>query len=184
MAKRSRALPAEVQARVNDALRIRLDGAEFWDLREFVREEAGSAWHLEPGENPLSDSQIRRYQQWADAAIDASGERSRKKLLRRHAAKRRNLYAKAVLAGDHRTALACLSDEAKLLGLYPAERAKHEHSGPKGTPIEAKVSHDVADLLPSADVVGALLRSAFDAEADRQVRRDGAAEPLDTARPQ
>ena len=187
MGKRSRALPVEVQARVNDALRIRLDGAEFWDLREFVREKEkddGSAWHLGPGQNPLSDGQIRRYQQWADEVIEESGERSRRKLLRRHAAKRRNLYAKAVLTGDYRTALACLSDEAKLLGLYPAERAKYEHTGPKGRPIEAKVSHDIAELLPPADVVGALIRSALDAEADRALRRDGQAEPVDTPRPQ
>jgi hypothetical protein len=37
---------------------------------------------------------------------------------------------KAVAGDDLKTALACLADEAKLLGLYPPARA--EVSGPKG----------------------------------------------------
>src|SRR5262245_10990160 len=111
--------------RVEDLLRIRLDGAEWWDVREFVREkegEEGSAWQLGPGATPLSDSQIRRLLAKADGAVEASHMRSRRKLLRRHLAQRRNLYAKAVLAGDLRTALACLRDEAELRGLYPPKK--------------------------------------------------------------
>jgi hypothetical protein len=122
VAKADKALVAR---RVEEVLRIRLDGAEFWDVREYVREkeaEPGSAWHLEEGAKPLSDGQIRRYQQRADALLERSHERSRKKLLRRHLAKRRNLYAKAVLAGDVRAALACLRDECELLGLYAPKK--------------------------------------------------------------
>ena len=39
--------------------------------------------------------------------------------MRRHLAQRRNLYAKAVSAGDVRTALAVLDSEAKMLRLFP-----------------------------------------------------------------
>jgi hypothetical protein len=128
MAK-SHASNAQSQRRVDDILRIRLDGAEFHDVREFVREkeaEAGSAWFLPDGESPLSDSQIRRYQQKADEVMLASCEQSRKKLRKRHLAQRRNLYARALTTGDIRTALACLDSEAKLLKLFPSERPKPE----------------------------------------------------------
>jgi hypothetical protein len=37
----------------------------------------------------------------------------------RHLAQRQALYARALNAADHRTALAVLADEAKLRGLYP-----------------------------------------------------------------
>jgi len=38
MAKADKAL---VQRRVDDVLRIRLDGAQWWDVREYVREKEG-----------------------------------------------------------------------------------------------------------------------------------------------
>jgi hypothetical protein len=118
MAKADKALAAR---RTEDILRIRLDGAEFWNVREYMREkekEDGSAWFLAEGETPLSDSQIRRYQTQADKLMTASHERSRNKLFRRHLAQRRSLYARAVTTGEIRTALACLRDEAEMLGLY------------------------------------------------------------------
>lgn len=124
--------------RVGELLRIRLDGAEWWDVCEYVRSkeaEEGSAWALPRGASPMSESQIRRLMAKADALVFASHERSRKKLFRRHLAQRRNLYAKAVLAGDYRTALACAADEAEMLGLYPPKRTQNEHSGPGGEPL-------------------------------------------------
>ncbi len=111
--------------RVQDVIRIRLDGAEFWDLLEFVREqeqEEGSAWFVSESGSPLSEGMIRKYQEKADDAIGATVQKSRKKLIGRHLAQRRHLYGKAVLAGDLRTALACIQDEAKLVGLYPSEK--------------------------------------------------------------
>jgi hypothetical protein len=121
MPKKAKATAALVARRIEEVLRIRLDGAEFWDVREYAREkeaEEGSAWHLADGAKPLSDGQLRRYVARVDAMIADSCRASRKKLLRRHLAQRRNLYAKAVSQGDIRAALAVLSDEAKLLGLY------------------------------------------------------------------
>jgi hypothetical protein len=159
VAKADKALAAR---RVDEVLRIRLDGAEFWDVREYVREkqaEPGSAWHLEEGATPLSDSQLRRYQQRADALLERSHERSRKKLLRRHLAKRRNLYAKATLAGDVRAALACLRDEAELLGLYAPRKVapttpdgKGEYTG--GGMTDAERAAAVAAILARVGEAG------------------------------
>src|SRR5262245_49930337 len=122
-----RATKAQIQARVEDVLRIRLDGAEFWDVREYAREQEqtpGSSWQLKEGAKPLSDGQLWRYIRRADQLIAESGRASRKKLLRRHLAQRRNLYAKALSAGDYRGALAAARDECELLGLYPAKRTE------------------------------------------------------------
>lgn len=139
--------------RVGELLRVRLDGAEWWDVCEFVRgreAEPGSAWHLAPGASPLSDSQIRRLLAKADASIEASHVRSRRKLLRRHMAQRRNLYAKAVLAGDVRSALACLRDEAELLGLYPPKRVRAEVAG-RGLPPVTFIEVPRDDSSPTDD---------------------------------
>jgi hypothetical protein len=120
-----KATKAQIQTRVEEVLRIRLDGAEFWDVREYAREkerEAGSSWELPPGGKPLSDGQLWRYITRADQLIAESCRASRKKLLRRHLAQRRNLFAKAVSSGDIRTALAVLRDEAELQGIYPPKK--------------------------------------------------------------
>ena len=52
-----RATKAQVKARVEEVLRIRLDGAEAWDLREYVREKVATndpVW----GDQPLSDATL------------------------------------------------------------------------------------------------------------------------------
>lgn len=136
---KAKATKLQTERRIDGLLRLRLDGAEWWDIREYVREkevEAGSAWHLAPGASPLSDSQIRRLAAQADDLIGSSRERNRAKALRMHLARRRNLYAKAVRAGDIRAALACVRDEAELLGLYPPKHAKHEHLGKGLMPVQ------------------------------------------------
>jgi hypothetical protein len=111
-----------VAARVGELLRITLDGAEdCWDWCEYVREkesDPASPWFVPEGGKPLSYSQIRRYVAKVDRLIAESCRASRKKLFRRHLAKRRNLYAKAVSQGDVRAALAVLDSEAKLFGLF------------------------------------------------------------------
>jgi hypothetical protein len=125
MAKASKALAA---LRVEDLAQVRLDGAFlFSQIREFVRErekQPGSPWFLQDGEEPLSDSQLRRYARQADQLTGEAFERSRKRLRRRHFAQRRNLYARAVTNSDIRTALAVLDSEAELLGLYDRRPGK------------------------------------------------------------
>jgi hypothetical protein len=118
---------ALLRRRVEDIAQIRLDGASVWECCAFVREkeqEEGSAWQLTEGEKPLSDASVRRYLRLADRLMDQDFGASRKRLRRRHLAQRRNLFAKAVSQGDVRAALACLRDEAELLGLYPNAEAK------------------------------------------------------------
>ncbi|HVS37417.1 MAG TPA: hypothetical protein VMS17_17780 [Gemmataceae bacterium] len=143
---RRRPTPGHVVARrVEEILRIRLDGAEFWDVREDVREnehEAGSVWELPEDAKPLSDSQLWRYMAKADKLIAESCRAPRKKLLRRHLAQRRNLYAKAVNQGDVRAALACVDSEARLLDLFP-DKDSVPPSGP-GVVIIGGVDADAA----------------------------------------
>jgi hypothetical protein len=132
---------ATINARIEEVLRIRLDGAEFWDVREYVREkctENKPPWECE---KCLSDAQIYRYIARADKLIAESCRSSRKRLLRRHLAQRRNLFGKATNSGDVRTALACLESEARLLGLFdaPSKSAKTETP-----PVDAA---DVVKLL-------------------------------------
>jgi hypothetical protein len=108
------------EARAADILAILLDGAQSWDLCEYVREQekkGDSCWFLAEDKKPLSYSQIRRYAARAESMIRDSCRASRKKIFRRHMAQSRNLYAKAVSAGDVRAALSCLNYEAQLTGL-------------------------------------------------------------------
>src|SRR5947209_8205082 len=98
-AARRQATAAQVAARVEELLRIRLDGAELWDVREFMRQKVAAndpVW----GAAPLSTSQIYRYLEKVDAKIAESCKSSRRKLFRMALARRRNLYARAVNAGD------------------------------------------------------------------------------------
>jgi hypothetical protein len=143
MAKADKALVAR---RVDELLRIRLDGAEDWDVRNYVREkqsEAGSAWFLAEGEIPLSDSQIWRYQQRADKLMMATRSHNRRQVRNRHLAQRRNLYARAVTTGEIRTALAVLRDEAEMLGLYE-RRPGRPASGPVETDRKKRLEQSLA----------------------------------------
>jgi len=126
-AKKPRATDPLLTLRVEDILRIRLDGAEGWDVRRYVAEKEGSKeepWTIAEGGKPLSERQIRNYVSAADKLIAASCRQSRKALLRKHQAQRRSLYARAVSHGDVRTALAVLADLARMQGLYPTPPAR------------------------------------------------------------
>src|SRR5438105_4801262 len=87
----SKAEKLRVAQRVEEVLRLRLGGVQFWDVREHVREkeqEDDSPWKLANRAKPLSDSQLRRYIQRADALILASVKEPRSKAIRRHLARR------------------------------------------------------------------------------------------------
>jgi hypothetical protein len=120
-----RATRAQVDARSHDLLGVILDGAETWDLVAYVREqeqEEGTPWKLGEGESPMSVSQIMRYRAMAEQLIADSSRTSKKRLLRKHQAQRRRLYAAAVRQGDVRAASAVLKDLAELQGLYPPRK--------------------------------------------------------------
>jgi hypothetical protein len=118
----SKATNALAAARAEDLAQVILDGAFLpAQIRDYVRvreKEAGSPWFVAEGAAPLSDSTLRRYLRRADAIIAGSFEHKRGKLLRRHLAQRRNLYARAATLGELSTALSVLKDEAQLQGLY------------------------------------------------------------------
>jgi hypothetical protein len=109
--KRAKADTAEAAKRVDEVLRIRLDGAQFHDIVQYAAEKG---WGLK-------DRQIRTYIQRADALLVERQDKSRKQVIARHLAQRQALYARAVNAADYRTALAILADDAKLRGLYTSD---------------------------------------------------------------
>jgi hypothetical protein len=131
--RKPKASKATMLLRLTEIWRIRLDGAAYLDIAEYIAEESkkdGSPWKLAEGEKPLSRRSIENYIQRVDAMIAASTKESRKRALRRHLARREALYAKAVGAGDVRAALAVLDSDAKLRNLFPAD--KHEVAGKNG----------------------------------------------------
>src|SRR3954447_2601108 len=116
---------AVVAQRVEEVFRLRLGGAELADIREYA-DAPERAWGV-------SESQLRRYVQAADDLCKERCDARAGHLLSRHLLQRRQLYAHAMSAGDYRTALAVLRDEADLEGLYPPQ--KRELSGPGGVPL-------------------------------------------------
>jgi hypothetical protein len=55
---------------------------------------------------------------------NAEADSERRRLLSHHLAARRALFARSMSVSDYANALRCLQDEARLLGLYPAEDKK------------------------------------------------------------
>jgi hypothetical protein len=98
----------ELADRVAEVLRIRLDGAAFHDLIDYAHEKG---WNV-------SERQLWRYVHKADELFAERRERSRRRLVALHQARREALYARAVNAADYRTALAILADLARLQKLY------------------------------------------------------------------
>jgi len=115
----------EVERRVAEVLKLRLGGAEFPDIRDYsIAPEQG--WNV-------SDSQLWRYIQAADALCKKYFDARADHLLSRHLLQRRQLYAHAMEAGDFRTALAVLRDEAELESLYGP--GKLQLTGADGRPL-------------------------------------------------
>jgi hypothetical protein len=114
---------ATIRARVDDILRVILDGAQPWDIRQYVsqRQAAGEPpWTIPEGGNPLSERQIRRYCDIADRWMARASRTHRRNLFRRHVARRERLYGWAVAAGQLNVALAVLRDLGEFQGLYPS----------------------------------------------------------------
>src|SRR5262245_51719990 len=115
---------AEVAKRVHEVLKLRLGGAEFPHIRDYANAPE-QGWGV-------SDSQLWRYIRAADALCKEYFDARADHLPSRHLLQRRQLYAHAMSAGDFRTALAVLKDEAQLEGLYPADKvALTDPSGTK-----------------------------------------------------
>src|SRR5438105_990841 len=155
----SKAEALRVQQRTDELVMIRLDGAQFWDVVQYVSEkatEAGSCWEVKAGGKALSERQLRNYLRKADALILASVKQKRSKAIRRHLAQRANLYAKAVNAGDVRTALAVLQDEAQLRGLYP-ERKTTIRGKMGGAPLVLNITEEIVGVRPETEALAPIV---------------------------
>lgn len=111
MAKADQSMMRE---RVEEVTRLLLAGAEFADIRKYAQERN---WQV-------SDRHVRRYIERAYSGLQKYGRRQQGQLLGRHLMQRRALYARSVKAGDVRTALQVVRDEANLLGLYQSGKGQ------------------------------------------------------------
>jgi hypothetical protein len=134
-----RSTKAELAKRVNEVLKLRLGGAEFPDLREHA-DAPEQAWGV-------SDTQLRRYIAAADKLCRDYFDARADHLLARHLLQRRQLYAHCVGAGDFRTALAVLKDEAELEALYPPKKV---------APTDPSGQQEYAGGMTDADRLAAL----------------------------
>jgi hypothetical protein len=154
----------EVRKRVEEVFKLRLGGAEFADIREYAAAPE-QAWGV-------SDTQLWRYVRAADALVQERFDAKAGHLLARHLLQRHTLYAHALGAGDFRTALAVLQDEAKLEGLYPA--AKTELTGRGGVPLTLEIKEEV---------VGRPAPAALTDIVEEVVPHDGTSNPAAADRP-
>lgn len=124
---RRKATKAESLLRVEDVLRLRLDGNEFWEIAQHIasrEKEPGNCWTAAEGEGHLGDRQIWEYIEKADKLMVGKMDERVDQLRLQHIARRYVLYTKAVRAREYKTGLAILQDIARLLDLYP--KVEHE----------------------------------------------------------
>jgi hypothetical protein len=120
MAKTDKAL---AERRVNELLSIVLDGAQGFNVFQYVRrkeQEPESAWFVAQDASPLSDAMIRKYLTRAYKAMESAHEKSRGKQRRRHIAKLNYVYAIALRTGELSVARATLKDLAEVERLLPS----------------------------------------------------------------
>ncbi|QDU21852.1 hypothetical protein [Urbifossiella limnaea] len=87
---------AEMERRVEFVLRLRLQGAESWDIHPLVNAD-GDPWP--DGHGPawgVSIETVRRYLRLADARLAEIADRRREEFVKSHLAQRRVLYSRAV----------------------------------------------------------------------------------------
>ena len=141
----------ELAARVDEMLRIRLDGAQFHDIVQYASEKG---WGV-------TERQLWTYVRRADDLLVERQERKRRRVVARHLAQREALYARAVNAADYRTALAVLNDSARLQGLYMSDRDLKELArlaaaqAARVRELEARFDAHPTPLAPPGDRPGA-----------------------------
>jgi hypothetical protein len=124
-----------VLKRVEEVFKLRLGGAEFADILQYASAPEQN-WNV-------SERQIWNYVAAADQLVKERFDARAEHLLNRHLLQRRQLFAHAMGAGDFRTALTVLQDEAKLEGLYPA--TKIAPTTPDGQQPWAPALKDLSD---------------------------------------
>ena len=142
-----KATQAIIRQRVEQVMRIRLAGAEFHEIRQYAAEndaETGRPWNV-------SERQLWRYVSAADDLLDKYLERDKGKIFNRHIGQRRALFARAMEAGDLRTALAVAKDEAELYGIYAPKKIAP-------TDPEGNRSYGLAEIVPELQIAVDRLR--------------------------
>lgn len=109
--KPKKATAAVVALRVNEVLRLRLDCAQFHDIRDYA-DAPERAWGV-------SDSQLKRYIEKADKLLVLRHKDTRRKAIARGMARLETLYARCVNAADFSNCVRILAEINKLRGLYP-----------------------------------------------------------------
>lgn len=95
----------------------------------------------------VNTRQAYNYIAKAKKQIEAIGAIDRAYRFSEHIALRRDIRKRARDDGDLRMELAAAQDEAKLLGLYPAER--HEVSGRDGGAVKVVIEYADVDIDPT-----------------------------------
>ena len=99
----------DIRKRVDDVLRIMLDGARYHDV---VQYSAENGWNVR-------ERQLRQYMARARKLMAVDQRAKRRTLMVEHIAQRHQLFARAISTGDLRSALAILDSLAKLQALFP-----------------------------------------------------------------
>lgn len=121
----SKATEAETELRIEEVMQLILSGAMYQNIRQYTsgKQLAGTPpWNRGPGQKPLHERTLREYMARATERIVAAARESEVNALEKHIAMRRDLYARALEAGEHGTALSIMADLAKLTDLYPAPK--------------------------------------------------------------
>jgi len=132
---------ATIAQRIEEVLRIRLDGAQMHDIVQYAAEKQ---WGV-------SERQLWNYVQRADALLVERMDKDRDKVIARHLSQRQALYARAVNAADLRTALSVLDSEAKLRGLFPEQAAKNKEVDATAKPAPLIIISGPAVITPPPD---------------------------------
>lgn len=118
--RKPKAPPAVTPERVETVLRLRLDGAQFHDLRQFAADASPDGTAARGGPPwQVGDDDLWELIGKADDLLVGRAESNRARAYAVAVARREALYARAVNAGDYAAALGCLKDIAQLQGTYP-----------------------------------------------------------------
>ena len=128
---------ADVRARVDEVLALRIAGASVSEIRPIAAQKWG-----------VSRRQLNRYLQLANRVLEKTLEGHRKEIVNLAIARLENLYAKALELSDLNCARLVLRDEIDLLGLAPPKRT--EITGRDGVPLHPLT----VELTPDERVAG------------------------------
>lgn len=128
----------------------------------------------------VAERQVREYVARADRLCRERFDARAEHLLARHLLQRRQLYAHALEAGDFRTALAVLQDEAKMEGLYPETRrdAKPAAENKEADGRAVVLTREAADALVAAVLSRFSPAPAAAPAADQGGEGGGRADPV------